>query len=121
MAKYERRLVGNFDAVLRLCETTVMQGSLTASYEGGSDVADGDLRVAVRVFERYSGFSGSRVSLNLTLVGGGEQLFLSAIASGGSRAVLFKLDTVGETNFLETLRAEVEKQYPVQAGEGDFA
>ena len=43
--------------------------------------------------------------MNLTLVGRGRELFLSAITSGGSQAVLFKINTWGEEACLDTLRA----------------
>ena len=44
---------------------------------------------------------GNRVSLNLTLAGEESQLFLSAITSGGSQAMLFKVNTLGEEAFLD--------------------
>ena len=44
---------------------------------------------------------GNRVSLNLTLVGNGPRLFLSAITAGGSQAMLFKINTLGEEAFLD--------------------
>ena len=46
---------------------------------------------------------GNRVSLNVTLVGAGEELFLSAITSGGSQAVFVKINTWGEEAFLDKL------------------
>ena len=51
---------------------------------------------------------GNRVSMNVTLVGNGRYLFLSAITSGGSTAVFFKLNTLGEESFLEKLVPIVE-------------
>ena len=86
----------------------MLSGSASASYEDGSDYASGDLRCAVRVYERYSFSGGNRVSLNLTLVGRGQELFLSAIASGGSQAMFFKINTFGEEGFLDCLRELVE-------------
>ena len=85
-----------------------MGGSASASYEDGSDWQTGDLRCAVRVFERYSWVGSNRVSLNLTLVGQGDTLFLSAITSGGSQAVFWKLNTVGEESFLEKVEKLVD-------------
>ena len=76
---------------------------MSASFEDGSDYASGPVRCAVRVFERYSYAGGNRVSLNLTLVGDGSHLFLSAITSGGSQGVFLKLNTWGEEAFLEKL------------------
>jgi len=46
---------------------------------------------------------GNRVSLNVTLAGNGDRLFLTAITSGGSQAVLFKINTFGEENFLKCI------------------
>jgi hypothetical protein len=43
----------------------------------------------------------NRVSLNITLMGSGEELFVSAITSGGSQAVFFKINTFGEESFLQ--------------------
>ena len=103
MAKYERPLTGDFDRVLTYLHDGILEGSASASYEDGSDYAAGEIRCAVRVYERYSAFGSNRVSLTLTLVGNGKDLFLTAITSGGSQAVLFKLNTVGEEAFLDKL------------------
>ena len=108
MAKYEKHLTGNFDELLELVTDGVLNGSMSASYEDGSDWTSGEVRCAVRVFERYSAMGGNRVSMNVTLVGKGEELFLTAITSGGSQAVFFKLNTLGEESFLEKLVPIVE-------------
>jgi len=47
---------------------------------------------------------GNRVSLNVTLFGSGNSLKLSAITSGGSQAMFFKVNTIGEEAFLDKLR-----------------
>lgn len=104
MAKYECRIKGNFDAVLAKLHDGVLNGSASASYEDGSDYTAGGIRCAVRVYERYSMAGGNRVSLNLTLVGQEKDLFLSAITSGGSQAMFFKVNTWGEEAFLDCLR-----------------
>ena len=59
---------------------------------------------SVRVFERYSYMGGNRVSLNVTLFGNGDTIQLSAITSGGSQAMFFKINTFGEEAFLDKLR-----------------
>ena len=108
MARYERCLRGDFDSLLEQLHNGILDGSVSASYEDGSDYVNGDVRCAVRVYERYSFSGGNRVSLNLTLVGRGEALFLSAITSGGSQAMFFKINTWGEEAFLDRLRELVE-------------
>ena len=39
----------------------------------------------------------------MTLMGEGEELFLSGITSGGSQAIFLKMNTFGEETFLDTL------------------
>ena len=116
MAKYEYAIQGDFDLLLRQVEDGILHGSLSASLEDGSDHTDGSVRCAVRVFERYSMMGGNRVSLNITLIGNGDRLFLSGITSGGSQAVFFKVNTFGEEAFLDCLREIVE--YQSGRGEG---
>ena len=108
MAKFECTITGDFDQVLDRLHEGVLSGSASASYEDGSDYTAGDVRCAVRVYERYSWSGGNRVSMNLTLVGRGRELFLSAITSGGSQAMFFKINTLGEEAFLDTLRTVLE-------------
>lgn len=109
MAKYERSFEGDFNELLNWLHTDITNGSVSVSYEDGSDVIMGQARLAIRVYERYSMAGGNRVSLNMTLIGDGRKLFLSAITSGGSQAVFFKLNTIGENTFLEMCRESVER------------
>ena len=112
MAKFECTITGDFDAVLQRLHDGVLNGSASASYEDGSDYRSGDFRCAVRVYERYSWTGGNRVSMNMTLVGRGRNLFLTAIASGGSQAMFFKVNTFGEEAFLDTLKETLERMQP---------
>ncbi|QSX06874.1 hypothetical protein JYG23_05350 [Sedimentibacter sp. zth1] len=108
MAKYERNLKGNFNELLSIIEEGILHGSISASYEDGSNFEKDGVSCAIRVYERYSCFGGNRVSLNVTLVGKDEDLFISAITSGGSQAVLFKINTLGEESFLDKLKEIIE-------------
>ena len=107
MAKQEYRLNGRFDDLLRAVHDGILGGSMSASFEDGSDWSCGDTRCAVRVYERFSFMGGNRVSLNVTVVGQGQDLFVSAITSGGSQAMLWKLNTLGEEAFLDCLDAVI--------------
>ena len=104
MAKMERTLRGDFTEILRRIESGILQGSVSASLEDSSDFTSGPARCAVRVFERYSAMGSNRVSLSVTLFDGGDgAIRLSAITSGGSQAMFFKINTFGEQAFLEKL------------------
>ena len=109
MAKLERTLMGNFDRVLDTLHDGILNASATASYEEGSEFVLNGTRCAVRMYERYSAFGGNRVALCLTLVGDGDRLRLTAITAGGSQAMFFKVNTLGEESFLDTLAAVVER------------
>ena len=104
MAKLEKTITGNFDEILHRIENGIINGSVSASLEESSDFHIGDVRCSVRVFERYSFTGNNRVSLNVTLFGSGDTIHISAIASGGSQAVFFKINTFGEEAFLDKLR-----------------
>ena len=104
MAKLEQVLYGNFDEILNRIETGILGGSVSASLEDASDFGYGDARCSVRVFERYSYIGGNRVSLSVTLFQPEpNKICLSAISSGGSQALFFKINTFGEEAFLDKL------------------
>lgn len=108
MAKFEQRFTGEFDSLITTIEQEILKGSMSATLEDKSDYEANGVRCAVRVFERYSAIGGNRVSMNVTLVGSDNQLFLSGITSGGSQAMFFKINTVGEESFLDCLKNVVE-------------
>ena len=105
MAKLEHTVRGSFSHILSKIENGILSGSMSATLEDSSDFRSGDARCSVRVFERYSYFGGNRVSLSVTVFQNGDDpIRISAITSGGSQAVFFKVNTVGEEAFLDKLR-----------------
>jgi hypothetical protein len=109
MAKFETTVRGDFSQVLHKITDGIMNGSLTASLEDSSDFRSGDARCSVRVFERYSYMGSNRVSLSVTVFQNGtDPIKVSAITSGGSQAMFFKVNTLGEEAFLDKLREILE-------------
>ena len=104
MAKLEKRIHGNFDTVLAMLDDSILSRSMSATLEDSSEFEADGVRCAVRVYERYSWTGGNRLSMTLTLFGRGSELQLSAITSGGSNAMFFKMNTIGEDAFLNTLQ-----------------
>ena len=100
MAQYQKRLRGSFDGLLAYIEQSVLQGSISASREGGAAFSENGVRCAVRVYERYSYLGQNRLTLTVTLFGRDDALQLFAAASGGSQAVFLKINTLGEEAFL---------------------
>ncbi len=105
MAKLERTLTGDFNQLLRRIEDGIINGSMSASLEDSSDFVSDGARCSVRVFERYSYMGGNRVSMSVTLFQNGDgPIQMSAITSGGSQAMFFKMNTWGEEAFLDKLK-----------------
>ena len=109
MAKYEHSLTGSFDSLLQTLDREILSGSISASFQGGSDFTIGNVRCAVRVYERYSWIGSNRLGANITLLGEGENLRLSIITSGGSQAVFIKINTWGEEAFADKIAKIVER------------
>ena len=109
MAKFERRLNGNFDSLLHTLDKEILGGSISASFQDGSDFIAGNVRCAVRVYERYSAIGKSRLGANITLLGTGDNLSLSIITAGGSQAMFFKVNTWGEEAFAKKIVQIVDK------------
>ena len=99
-----------FNTLLRKLEQEIPDSSWSADLEAGSDFKEGEARCSVRVFERYSMMGGNRLSLTLTMFQNGDNpIRLSAITAGGSQAVFFKINTIGEESFLDDVKNLLEE------------
>lgn len=94
-------MTGEIDQFVAHMDRAITGGSVTAGLEGAADRRLGDARMVVRVYERYSAIGGNRLSLTIAVLGRGEQLEVSAITSGGSNALFWKINTWGEEAFLD--------------------
>lgn len=102
MAKIEKTVYENLDPLVDRIESGILESSMSATLEDGTDWTIDDVRCAVRVFERFSYIGNNRVSMNVTMIQKGNgPVYLSAITSGGSQAVFWKVNTFGEEAFLE--------------------
>ena len=112
MAIFEKTIRNkNFDKLLRKLENEIPDSSWSADLEAGSDFKEGDARCSVRVFERYSMMGGNRLSLTLTMFQNADSpVRLSAITAGGSQAVFFKVNTLGEESFLNDVKDLLEEK-----------
>lgn len=110
MAIFERTFMNQgFDSLVSRVEQLVLNGSMSASLEDRADYRIGDARCAILVFERYSYTGGNRVSMSVTIFQADNVTKLCAITSGGSQALLFKVNTWGEESFLDTLRDGLDR------------
>jgi len=101
MASFEHTLTGDADQFIAYLDQAILTGSVTANVEGSSDLRIGQARMLVRVYERFGALGGNRVSLSVSVLSVGDQLSVAAVASGGSTAMFWKVNTVGEHAFLQ--------------------
>jgi hypothetical protein len=100
MAQIAQELTGDVDRLVAHLDRMISEGSVTGKLEGGADDEIGDARMVVRVYERYSAVGGNRVSLSVSILAVGDRMKVSAITSGGSTGMFFKVNTFGEEAFL---------------------
>lgn len=106
MSKLEQTFTNyDFDELYNMIKEGVLNGSMSATLEETSSFCEGESRCEVMIFERYSYAGRNRVSMNVTLFQAKKDgtIYLSAVTSGGSQGVFFKINTMGEDTFLDTL------------------
>ena len=109
MAKLERVLQTPFEETVEIIDHGLRKSSYSLTLEDSSEFLVENARCKVLVYERYSYLGGNRVSLTITLFQANNgPVHLSAITSGGSQAVFFKMNTIGEENFLYKLEEVIQ-------------
>lgn len=108
MAKFQRSFKGNYQSFVNTLHRDITNGSISVSYEDGSDISHGNVKCSFRVYERYSMAGKNRVSMSVVVMGNEDNINVTAITSGGSQAVFFKINTIGENTFLDLCRRSVE-------------
>lgn len=102
MAKFECLIPGsyNFDETLKYFHDYLSESSFSSSFEDGSDFCAGNMRVAVRVYEKYTLMGDNRLSMTVTLASDGGDIFASAITAAGGQG-LMKIWGWGEDSYLQ--------------------
>jgi hypothetical protein len=107
MPKTTGSLQGPFDVIVELVTKRILAESFTGTLEEQWNSVSGSTKCAVRVFERYSWTGSNRVSMNVTFLQDGKNIYYCAITSGGSRARFRKWHSWGERSFLKTFQTAV--------------
>lgn len=110
MAKYTAEISGEIFAAVTEIETLLTQKSATFSVEEESFQTFGENKMIAKAYERYSYFGGNRVGMTVIFVETNQKISITAFSVGGSRAMIFKINTWGENEFLSTL-AEAVNDY----------
>ena len=103
MAKSIARFKGDIGQVTDDVVGEILRNSDTSEIEERQDT-DG---IRIRIIERYSAFSGSRLSMSLVFIERDGYVYVFAATTGGSKAILIKIDTVGEGTFMDLFNRTV--------------
>ena len=106
MAKYSCELHGSFQHFCQFLKNELIKSSFSASIEDEHYYDIHDVNVGILILERYSYTGGNRLSLSITITEYQNHLHVTAISSGGSQAVFFKINTLGEDAFLDKLKKQ---------------
>ncbi len=108
MAKYEAKLKGNLYTIIADVENSVAS-SITASEEESSTINFPNGKLVVKAYERYSYFGQNRLGLTISYLDIGDYIYVVAITTGGSQALFFKINTIGEVAFLDKVSQVLNK------------
>lgn len=109
MAKYETTLIGHFETVMNCLMNDIESSGVTMELVDESNYTCGDTNIAVRVYDKYFMRNGSRASLSLTVVGHGNEIFISAIGAGGGKGVILNFSWGAEEDMVAVVQESVER------------
>ena len=109
MAKYEKTIVGQFEDVVSCLQDDIRKSGMTMNLVDESNYTSGDTNIAVRVYDKYFMRNNSRASLSLTVVGHGNDIFISAIGAGGGQCIFFNFSLGAEDDLVTVVQRSVER------------
>ncbi len=107
MARYEQQVTGDFNAIVNRLHTDIMNDAVSMNLVDESNYYSGDMKVAVRVYDKYYMRNGNRASLSLTVVGHDKFIFVSAIGAGGGQGVIFNFSLGAEDDMVDIVRSSM--------------
>lgn len=109
MAKYEDCIQGNFQQILARLQADIQQSGMSVNLVDQSDYELADVKVAVRVYDKYFMRNGNRASLSLTLVGRNDEIFISAIGAGGGSGSIFNFSLGAESELANVVADSIHR------------
>lgn len=112
MAKYTCELQGTMQQFCQYLKNELIRSSFSASLEEEDYYHIHDINIGTLVFERYSYTGKNRLSLTVNVVEHQNHIHTTAMSSGGSQALFFKINIFGEDAFLDKFK-EASKKFKV--------
>lgn len=108
MARFQTTLTGDRKALVAHLDAAILGRSVTADRDESVEQTVGDAHMMVLVYERFSAVGANRLSLTVSILAVGRELAVTMVSAGGSRALFFKINSLGESAFLGKGRRALE-------------
>ena len=108
MAKFEKRFHGSRAQVLDRLDQEVRKSIYTISLAEESQIELSGVSCVLRMYEAYR-FDGSRADMTFALMEDGDELYFSAIVTGGQRVRSLLSPARAETSLLEIIQNTIEQ------------
>jgi hypothetical protein len=109
MAKYEKTMTGQFESIVNRLQEDIINSGITMNLVDESNYTFGDANIAVRAYDKYFMRNGNRASLSLTVVGHGNDIFISAIGAGGGQGIIFNFSLGAEDDMVAVVEESVNR------------
>lgn len=107
MAKYEKRVIGDFDHIVKKLNDDIIGSAASMNLVDESFNLMGETRTLLRVYDKYFMRNSSRASLSLAVVGNGDQIFISAIGAGGGQGLIFNFSWGAESELVDVVSESI--------------
>jgi hypothetical protein len=109
MAKYEKHVQGDFNEILEQLDKDILKSGMSVELVDKSNYENENVKMAVRVYDKYFMRNSSRASLNLTIIDSGSEVFISAIGAGGGNGAFFNFSWGAESELTEVVSNSVRR------------
>ena len=109
MAKYEKIVHGNFEKIVAQLNDDILDSGASMNLVDKSDYNNANIKIAVRVYDKYFMRNSSRASLSVTVVENGEEIFVTAIGAGGGNGAFFNFSWGTEGEIIEAVENSINK------------
>ncbi|WP_304508810.1 DUF6054 family protein [Anaerotignum sp.] len=98
-----------FKKIVEQLDEDIFKSGVSVSLVDKSNYADENIKMAVRVYDKYFMRNSSRASLNVTIIDSGREIFISAIGAGGGNGAFFNFSWGAEGELTEVVANSIKK------------
>lgn len=109
MAKFEKRVYGDFQKILDRINYDILQSGLSMNLVDQTNYNLENIKIAVRVYDKYFMRNGNRASLSVTIVDNGSEVYISAIGAGGGNGIFFNFSWGAESELTDVVAGSIKR------------